>query len=852
MYNGTYISGSGNHASTATTGPRAKCDQVVFEALCKACEVIVGARSNNGNSETTRSTAAATNSSRFNLQIPEVAGVRSILSQHRLQLYVPVRLDVFFQHADGSRELLERWCLEYKTVSSERFLQVEGVVTNDPMVQLTHVCKRVVLWLRTLYCWARLLPAHTVGTHTSRQVGFSIYVHADYSDDITDLVTNQGFVSASQRGVGVVTTPYGELGWQVVHCAASKLERLIPTKVPLGISTRARQPASQPIPMKQPTDERQQRWSQQYFAPRSAPANRPPTYTERSQQKRLEAQKQQQQSFEPSPQQPRPPAIQHQQRGMSYDPIRTIHRSATGVTEPQLYPHHQHPPSILRSHTTLDDLSSPRRTAPPMPSTDNPPERVLSGLSLALMMASNDDDNPHYKNSPKARTAAREGKDSLGGMSSEEATVVEKVRRAALHEMPPHLLEQQQAPPPGAVAPPHSAAMSGDYGYGYNNHIPWQKIHPSSSNPALVVQDQQSQLALGFGRTLSTSPASLASSLHGTSSSPQHTFSLMAQTPPGAAFLGATPPMGNGGVSGNGLGQFIPPRSSNNNSNRLESKSITPPFQPRPAGFLHEPPTLYLEQPATSSTRTTEGADGLSGNKAVAKAPVASLDSLRSSPFQQQNVLSLHPESRSFMMSSLSFVPTLGSASHLTAHGASFVGGGAGERSLWGGASGAVMPSSLAGSAGLQQHPLFQQSEDYYSEEMPFAVELPPSFSTLGLAGASPSKSGTVATRPSASSYLGNSSALTTLAQKCAAPQQRLKLLEKSHLETEAGGTHAPDDGRERPDSNAALSSLADQLNEFRTFGASLHMSDLDTSHGAADEHLSAASSTSTPISLRT
>jgi hypothetical protein len=849
MYNGNYSSAGSSNTSTATTGPRAKCDQVVFEALCKACEVIVGARSNNSNSETTRSTAAVMSSSRFNLQIPEVAGVRSILSQHRLQLYVPVRLDVFFQHADGSRELLERWCLEYKTVSSERFLQVEGVVTNDPMVQLTHVCKRVVLWLRTLYCWARLLPAHTVGTHTSRQVGFSIYVHADYSDDITDLVTNQGFVSASQRGVGVATTPYGELDWQVVHCAASKLERLIPTKVPLGISSRARQPASLPIPMKQPPptdtdDPRQQRWSQQYFAPRSAPATRPPTYTERSQQKRLEAQQQQQQhSFEHSPQQPRPPAIQHQQRGMSYDPIRTIHRSATGVTEPQLHPHHQqHPPTILRSHTTLDDLSAPRRTAPSMPSTDNPPERVLSGLSLALMMASNDDDNRNYNNSPNARTAARDGKDDLGGMSSEEATVVEKVRRAALHEMPPHLLEQQ-----GAAAP-HSAAMSGDYGYGYNNHIPWQKIHPSTSNPALVVQNQQSQHALGFGRTLSTSPASVASSPHGTTS-PQHTFSLMAQTPPGAAFLGATPPMGNGGVSGNGLGQLIPPRSINNQSNRLESKSITPPFQPRPAGFLHEPPTLYLEQPATSSIRTTEGADGLSGYKAVAKAPVASLDSLRSSPFQQQNVLSLHPESRSFMMSSLSFVPTLGSASHMTAHGASFVGGGGGERSLWGGASGAVLPSSLAGSAGLQQHPLFQQSEDYYSEEMPFAVELPSSSSTLGLSGASPSKSSAMATKPSASSYLGNSSALTTLAQKCAAPHQRLKLLEKSHLEAE---THAPNDGYERPDSSAVLSSLADQLNEFRTFGASLHVSDLDTSHGAADDHLSAASSTSTPISLRT
>ena len=29
---------------SGTTGPRSKCDQVVFEAIAKACEVIVAAR----------------------------------------------------------------------------------------------------------------------------------------------------------------------------------------------------------------------------------------------------------------------------------------------------------------------------------------------------------------------------------------------------------------------------------------------------------------------------------------------------------------------------------------------------------------------------------------------------------------------------------------------------------------------------------------------------------------------------------------------------------------------------------------------------------------------------------------
>jgi hypothetical protein len=52
-------------------GPRAKCDQVVFEAIAKAAEIVVGSRcwiENGGNN--------SAGSSRFNLEVPEVQGVR--------------------------------------------------------------------------------------------------------------------------------------------------------------------------------------------------------------------------------------------------------------------------------------------------------------------------------------------------------------------------------------------------------------------------------------------------------------------------------------------------------------------------------------------------------------------------------------------------------------------------------------------------------------------------------------------------------------------------------------------------------------------------------------------------------
>jgi hypothetical protein len=71
-------------------GPRAKCDQVIFEAIAKAAEIIVNGRTrpgynHNGNvsggmafgAGGMRNTSSVGNSSsRFNLMVPELANVR--------------------------------------------------------------------------------------------------------------------------------------------------------------------------------------------------------------------------------------------------------------------------------------------------------------------------------------------------------------------------------------------------------------------------------------------------------------------------------------------------------------------------------------------------------------------------------------------------------------------------------------------------------------------------------------------------------------------------------------------------------------------------------------------------------
>jgi hypothetical protein len=57
-------------------GPRAKCDQVVYECVAKAAEIIVGGRTTYGSSRLSSPEFYKSNSSRFNLIVPEIEGVR--------------------------------------------------------------------------------------------------------------------------------------------------------------------------------------------------------------------------------------------------------------------------------------------------------------------------------------------------------------------------------------------------------------------------------------------------------------------------------------------------------------------------------------------------------------------------------------------------------------------------------------------------------------------------------------------------------------------------------------------------------------------------------------------------------
>lgn len=125
-------------------GPRAKCDQVIFEAITKAAEIIAHARSPSPYMQSV--------SNRFNLQVPEIAEIRKSLTHFRQSLHLPLRIDIYSQS-----QLVERWSLAYVQQP-----QQQSQLYGDSIVQLRHVCKKVVIWLRTLYVMTRMLPAFAV------------------------------------------------------------------------------------------------------------------------------------------------------------------------------------------------------------------------------------------------------------------------------------------------------------------------------------------------------------------------------------------------------------------------------------------------------------------------------------------------------------------------------------------------------------------------------------------------------------------------------------------------------------------------------------------------------------------
>lgn len=824
-----------NSAETTATGPRAKCDQVVFEALSKACEMIVASRgeqqgnnSSSGNNNGAAPGNSSTVSSRFNLTLPEHASVRQILQKWRRALHLPLRLDVYYQHpssssADGEaqppqRELLERWCLVYALPSSEEWMHYQqqqqqrsgynksatsgtNALSQDPIVQLRQVCKKIVIWLRTLYCMARLLPATAFLHAKSPNIGFSLYAVSEGTDDDIQL-QQQGFLcqpSAPLKPSYVVGTPYGVLTWKVLTAEASVIQRLTGRHQRMQTwNMPATATVSRAIPIVQQQQQQAARdhinnnnngdafGSEEYddedyhYYEHAMNHN----HSQEIQNKNQYYQNNQHQQHGQTnhhggvPQSAPahvsgsvwPAQKQAPQNGqgnangkggnLAYNsnvPPNTYHQPSQFRERVSRQPNQQ----LQRRHTSIeetpgyDQKDSPSR---PVPASSGEAKRVMSGLSLA-MMTLEEKNNNHNDDTA-------DGNQVQGGTNDK--------RRAALHQAPPHRRSPQDDSASNAspshyhhsnttnmMSPPQPLAhrdSSQEYGYAYNNHIPWQKIHPSTGNPTLQ-QRGESDLENSPGRT---------------------TPSVLGTTPPPMLL---NPSSLNSNPASYGK-HFLPPRSGNT------GPPLTPPFPNRPSGFA-----AHADPAAAVPSYTLGGGGGASppdgrlevpqqhGAHDALPQPLTSLDLLHQSPF------SWNPNAHGSMLSSL----TMPDSTTLDL-----------RRSL------------------MMTH----QPNDFFSglnggdwaEEMPFAVEDRMPTPSAPAPGESPAMEDL--------GSLGASAAVASLAQKCAT-SQRLQL-----FESKSGSDMMGD-------------ALASQLAEFRVFGATLSPNETTPSS-------SSVVTNTTPTALRT
>jgi hypothetical protein len=361
-------------------------------------------------------------------------------------------------------------------------------------------------------------------------------------------------------------------------------------------------------------------------------------------------------------------------------------------------------------------------------------KRVLSGLSLAMMTLedSKDGTNDTHPSVPQINDDMAATPDSNGK------------RRAALHQPPPHRrpsIDDISTTPTKTTTTSHFTSppnyhhqqqqqqrhtlhrdASQEYGYAYNSHIPWQKIHPSHNHPSLQPRGE-----------VEDSPTNRAA----------------------MAALGTTPPpmlLNPGSYNTSHMSpsfgkHLLPPRSG--------SSAVTPPFPNRPSGFAANnnlestPTTMMLPAPANigSGGSMSPIQPRLEPEEHVRNGPhpLTSLDLLHQSPF------SWNPNTHGSMLSSLtmpdSTMMDLKRSLLLTHQRPSEI-------------------SGFGGSLGVD-----------WAEEMPFVVEDTTTATAFPMVPEASSSASGAPTQPHDFSSLTASAAVASLAQKCTT-SQRLQLFD--------------------------------------------------------------------------
>ena len=468
------------------------------------------------------------------------------------------------------------------------------------------------------------MPAQALRQRHNNPIGFSIYVVSEGNDDVSGLVDNQGFMSQGQPHS--VQTPYGELGWKVFYAPKNPMiQRLLPEKSPYETATtspggrgsgRAR---SQPIPMQQQQQPHQSPGSGNRHMMHHRVASSPKPIPGAAAMMPTAAHSA-----------PHPNARMYRRSNSATpDMISDGHahpnmmgRSAQPLRSNSGYPsfaplQQQHQPQVVQQSDHHRSNNSDEYNVPLSSSADTkPPTKSMSGLSLAMMQSDDtisDNDNKSDSggnNNNNFTTPSKDGVTNNADAAPAQATMESSAdkRRAALHHAPPQFGSVTSSPQ--VMKKSVTSTGPGEYGYGYNNHIPIPNAGGGTATmtAATIAENTSQEQQPGQSFPRSSTPTTPLSS-----------------TPPGYLLgVGATPPA----MSSNFL---IPPRSA-----------VTPPFV-RPMGFVVEPPNqLNLPDASTSATGAAQIPDLKSTTTVMTSQqqlkqqsqPTTSLDLLHSSPFQ--------------------------------------------------------------------------------------------------------------------------------------------------------------------------------------------------------------------------
>mmetsp|Transcript_28753 Transcript_28753/g.52563 ORF Transcript_28753/g.52563 Transcript_28753/m.52563 type:complete len:858 (-) Transcript_28753:65-2638(-) len=823
--------GSAGAGVSGKIGPRAKCDQVVYEAIAKAAEIIVRSRCDIPRKSTPIKSNKPSSSSRFNLEVEEVDQVRAILQRWRRSLHVPLRLDVFFQNEDQSqheprKELLERWCIDYVASSADHAPYGHGG-GDDTIAQLRQVCKRVVILLRSLHCLTRMMPAYrlhrrlTEGSSQSSsnngayyaqefnmtpadfpngRILFSFYVSGDENDSAS---LSSATCPFSRQTLSEVPTPYGKLKITGHYDSSVTLERLL-NQIP-----------SVPIPIPKNNGNEDNRMIDVNHTQHQQEENDTPPVKSLPNRNSLGAMQVQRLSYSPKP----PKTVSD----FSIIPDYTLRPSSLvshnsnspifGSTPP-----HRQKPVVRRAFSALTDNEIEKKEAEGQHKLGEG-GKALSGLSLALM---NEEHRVEERKEINQHMDRNEGGNQIPPVHRNKS-VDEAALRRALHHPPPNFQptteDSQQQP---ASASPrrymNNNSHAGDYGYGYNN---W---HQRSGSAAIRISPNDPQSGDDTGSA-------------GLSQAP------LGNTPPTPMFIGSSSPHIPHRIG-------VPFSSSKHASTKISPNDMimSPPFQ--------NPTTLQaptsdsgvqtnlsrLRHPGYSSSNVISPTElpPVKGNDGVLLPPLTSLDllQLHMSPFKAATVehgsmlsslsmanmgaAAVGPEDTPFAGSSFGSTNASGfgglSALHRQVPGSDLLLRSSGGGGMLQGRQG----SGSSFSIGLHTMDRDSHEPSTSFDDMPFVVD---NFTGLssggGFDGFDETARNTNNSLHHSSSVMGTSTssvAVASFAHKCATAS-RLRLFSSSNIPESTSP-------KKQQQIDTDLSTLTDQLAEFRNFGASFTVDD--------------------------